>query len=202
MQISGPALLNALLQLRELPPLNDLRTVTCGGEAMTTAEGAFEKRLTGRLFNAYGPTEATVQSTYWDCAATSDAATIPIGLPIANTTCYVLDAQLQPAPSGVAGELYIGGTGVTRGYLNRPDLTAERFVPDPYGEAGGRLYRTGDLVRRHGQGELEFAGRADQQVKLRGFRIELGEIEAALREVGGVDEAVVVLHQDAETEEC
>jgi acyl carrier protein len=118
---------------------------------------------------------------------------VPIGRPIANTQIYVLDEGLQPVPIGVIGELHIGGVGLARGYFNRPHLTAEKFIPNPFGEAGMRLYRTGDLVRFLPGGEIEFLARVDQQIKLRGYRIELGEIEAALAELVGVREAIVLL---------
>ena len=147
----------------------------------------------------YGPTERTI----WSSALRIEeppGASVPVGGPIQNTTFYVLDAQREPVPSGVAGELYIGGDGLARGYLHRPELTAERFIAAPF-HKGERLYRTGDLVRRRRNGTLEFLGRADFQVKLRGFRIELGEIEHALRQQPEVAECVVMLREDGGSKE-
>jgi ubiquinone/menaquinone biosynthesis C-methylase UbiE/alpha-ketoglutarate-dependent taurine dioxygenase/acyl carrier protein len=141
----------------------------------------------------YGPTEDTTYSTY-ALRGALEAATI--GRPIANTQVYLLDALLQPVPIGVAGELYLGGAGLARGYLKRPELTAEKFIPNPYGEAGTRLYRTGDLARYQTDGKLQYLGRSDQQVKVRGYRIELGEIETAINEHRGVREAVVMVRED------
>ncbi len=164
-------------------------TLLCGGEALTRE---LADRLLGRgaaLWNLYGPTETTI----WSSSARLEPGPGPItiGRPIANTRIYVLDADLRPVPIGVAGELYIGGAGLARGYLNRPGLTAERFLPDPFGpEPGGRLYRTGDLARWRPDGSLECLGRVDHQVKIRGFRIELGEIEAVLARHPAVRQAV------------
>ncbi|WP_425549235.1 amino acid adenylation domain-containing protein, partial [Allokutzneria multivorans] len=144
------------------------------------------------LFNSYGPTETTVDITLWRC--TPDVGSVvPIGTPVENTSVYVLDSALRPVPVGVTGELYASGSGLARGYLSRPGLTASRFVASPF---GGRMYRTGDLVRWTRSGQLEFVGRADDQVKLRGFRIELGEVEHALSAHPSVAQAVVVLHSN------
>ncbi|WXL49654.1 non-ribosomal peptide synthetase (plasmid) [Rhizobium sp. T1470] len=147
------------------------------------------------IVNAYGPTEATVCATVWNCPADFDGSVVPIGRPIANTRVYLLDGHGAPVPFGAVGELYIGGAGVARGYLNRPELTAERFIASPFVE-GDRLYRSGDLGRYLPDGNLEFLGRNDDQVKIRGFRIEPGEIAARLCEHAWVREAVVVARQD------
>ncbi|QWA23618.1 AMP-binding protein [Streptomyces sp. JCM17656] len=140
----------------------------------------------------YGPTEITVGNSGETLTEPPATELIPLGAPIPNTTMYVLTDRLEPVPVGVPGEVYIGGTGVARGYLDRPGLTAERFLPDPYGAPGSCLYRTGDRARWRADGSLEFLGRVDHQVKIRGFRVELGEIQARLRDHADVAEAVVI----------
>jgi amino acid adenylation domain-containing protein len=172
-----------------------LRYLLTGGEALRRRPPA---GLPFVLVNHYGPSEATVVTTAIDVPSEADGVREPpIGRPIANVRVFVLDDSLRPVPVGVPGELLVGGVGLARGYLRRPALTAERFIPDAFSaEPGARLYRTGDLVRWRADGALEFLGRLDQQVKLRGFRIELGEIEAALLAQDPIAEAVVVLHQD------
>jgi amino acid adenylation domain-containing protein len=178
--------------------LDSLRTVVVAGEACPAAlVESHAARLPGAsLFNEYGPTEATVWSTVHDCGDWEPGTPVPIGRPVPNVRVYLLDAESQPVPAGMVGEVWVGGAGVARGYLGRPGLTAERFVPDPFGEAGGRLYRTGDLARFRLDGAIEFLGRSDHQVKIRGYRIELGEIEAALRQHPAIAEAVVVARGD------
>ncbi|MGQ4448814.1 amino acid adenylation domain-containing protein [Streptomyces griseus] len=161
-----------------------------GGEALPEPLAAELARSVGRLINVYGPTETTVWSTL---AELTPGDPVTIGRPLAATRAYVLDAHGRPVPDGVPGELHLGGAGLAHGYRGRPGLTAQRFVPDPWGPPGSRMYRTGDLVRRLPDGRLEFAGRADTQIKLRGHRIELGEIEARLVDHPAVSQAVVVL---------
>jgi len=194
------ALFNAVARERS-DAFRDLRQVVFGGEA-ADPESLRRVVLAGppeQLLNGYGPTENGVYSAGH---AVEDvppgAATVPIGRPVANSTAYVLDPALRPVPAGLPGELCTGGDGLARGYLRRPGLTAERFVPNPFAaEPGARMYRTGDRVRAREDGVLEFLGRMDQQVKIRGFRIELGEIEAVLREYPGVAAAIVVVREDA-----
>jgi amino acid adenylation domain-containing protein len=167
----------------------------CGGEALPRrlADRLLERG--GELWNLYGPTETTIWSTI--SKVERESQSVSIGRPISNTQVYVLDRHRSPVPVGVIGELCIGGEGLARGYHDRPELTAERFIPDPFsGTSRGRLYRTGDQVRYRSDGTLEYVGRVDQQVKIRGFRIELGEIEAALLEDRSVDDAVVVARED------
>ncbi|MGH9363377.1 MAG: non-ribosomal peptide synthetase, partial [Thermoanaerobaculia bacterium] len=172
-----------------------LRLMIAGGEAMVGEASAAWAPV--RLLNAYGPTEATITATLFEVQGEWKGRRVPIGRPVGERTAYVLDGQGEPAPIGVPGELCLGGPLLARGYLGRPELTAERFVPDPFGPPGGRLYRTGDLARVLPSGALEFVGRTDDQVKLRGFRIELGEVEAALGRCPGVREAVVTARVDS-----
>jgi amino acid adenylation domain-containing protein/non-ribosomal peptide synthase protein (TIGR01720 family) len=174
--------------------LPDLRTVVVGGDACPT-DLVDRWARDQRMINAYGPTEATVAVT-WSRPLVPGTGVVPIGGPIDNTQVYVLDDTLRPVPIGVRGQLYVTGVGLARGYHNRPGLTADRFVADPFGPPGGRLYRTGDVVRWRPDGELEFTGRADDQVKIRGIRIEPGEIEAALRRHDAITDAVVIAHEE------
>jgi natural product biosynthesis luciferase-like monooxygenase protein len=174
--------------------LGQVKTMMVGGEALPIALARdLQSLVGGRLINMYGPTETTIWSTTWALEGPIDA--VPIGTPIANTDVLVLDAHQQPSPVGALGELGIGGLGVVRGYLGRPELTAERFVPHPW-RTGERIYRTGDLVRFRDDGVLEFHGRIDHQVKIRGYRIELGEIESRLTHHAAIREAVVIARED------
>jgi acyl-CoA synthetase (AMP-forming)/AMP-acid ligase II len=188
-----PSMLQAFMAHQDVETCTNLTRIICSGEALQGEMQAqvFEKLPGAKLYNLYGPTEAAIDVTHWTCV--NDASrSIPIGRPITSTQTYVLDSDLNGVPQGVAGELYLGGTGLARGYLNRPGLTAERFVADPFDDNGGRLYRTGDLARWRADGQIEYLGRLDHQVKIRGFRIELGEIEAQLLLQPAVREAVVV----------
>ena len=192
-----PTLLEALLEEPGIADCRSLQRVYCGGEALSVklVEQFFEK-LAAELCNLYGPTEATIDATYWQCEA--GCSQVSIGRPISNTQAYVLDEWQRAVPVGVGGELYLGGESLARGYWQRAELTAERFVPHVYSRsAGARLYRTGDVVRWNEAGELEYLGRNDQQVKIRGYRIETGEIETALLEREEVGRAVVLVREEA-----
>ena len=195
-----PSMLGAFLDCEASAQCIDAGRVFCSGEALPPSLARrFHEHLPAlELHNLYGPTEAAVDVTAWNCAAGASTASTPIGRPVSNTRIYILDGHGSPVPVGVAGELYIGGVQVGRGYLNRPGLTAERFVVDPFaGLADARMYKTGDLGRWLADGTIEFLGRNDFQVKLRGFRIELGEIEARLSAHEIVREAVVVAREDS-----
>ncbi|MFZ3012439.1 MAG: amino acid adenylation domain-containing protein, partial [Nitrospira sp.] len=198
--LTVPSLYRVLLEQIPTGRWHSMRSVIVAGEACgSDLLVKHRHRLAGvKLCNEYGPTEATVWSTAHEGRDQESTATVPIGRPIANTQVYLLDRRLEPVPVGVPGELYIGGIGVSRGYWNRPGLTAAAFIPDLYGpEPGGRLYRTGDLARHDSDGVLEFMGRVDHQVKIRGHRIEMEEIEGALCELEVVQNAVVTVHERA-----
>ncbi|MFD7735538.1 amino acid adenylation domain-containing protein, partial [Kitasatospora phosalacinea] len=194
-----PSMLRAFLEEPDLATrCTSLRRAFCSGEALPadTVERWYAALPDVPLHNLYGPTEAAVDVTYHPTTP-GTGTTVPIGRPVWNTRLYVLDAALRPCPVGVAGELYLAGVQLARGYLGRPGLTAGRFVADPYGGAGERMYRTGDLVRYRVDGSVEYLGRTDDQVKIRGFRIELGEVEAALAALAGVAQAAVVVRRTA-----
>jgi amino acid adenylation domain-containing protein len=174
-----------------------LRQVMCAGEALPAAlvDRCLEL-LDVDLVNLYGPTEASIDLTWWWCRRPVPAAFAPIGRPLWNFRVYVLDEELRPVPPGTVGELYVAGVGLARGYLGRPDVTAQAFLPNPFDGSGDRMYRTGDLVRQSGDGTLEFLGRRDGQLKVNGVRVELGDVEAALRRLPGVREAAVLVRGD------
>ncbi|QKP81471.1 non-ribosomal peptide synthase/polyketide synthase [Pseudomonas aeruginosa] len=187
-----PSMLQAFLQDEDVVSCTSLKRIVCSGEALPAdaQQQVFAKLPQAGLYNLYGPTEAAIDVTHWTCMEGGKDA-VPIGRPIANLACYILDGNLEPVPVGVLGELYLAGRGLARGYHQRPGLTAERFVASPF-VAGERMYRTGDLARYRADGVIEYAGRIDHQVKLRGLRIELGEIEARLLEHPWVREAAVL----------
>ncbi|MCT0266980.1 non-ribosomal peptide synthase/polyketide synthase [Pseudomonas aeruginosa] len=187
-----PSMLQAFLQDEDVASCTSLKRIVCSGEALPAdaQQQVCAKLPQAGLYNLYGPTEAAIYVTHWTCVEEGKDA-VPIGRPIANLACYILDGNLEPVPVGVLGELYLAGQGLARGYHQRPGLTAERFVASPF-VAGERMYRTGDLARYRADGVIEYAGRIDHQVKLRGLRIELGEIEARLLEHPRVREAAVL----------
>ncbi|MDH6279131.1 non-ribosomal peptide synthetase [Prescottella agglutinans] len=194
-----PSMLSVFVAEPTAKNVTTLRNVFASGEALPPQTAARFRDITDisttALHNLYGPTEAAVDVTYHEATA-ADTATVPIGRAVADTDLYVLDEGLRRTPVGSEGELYLAGVQLARGYLQRPDLTADRFVADPYGAPGDRMYRTGDLVKIGASGELEYVGRTDFQVKLRGLRIELGEIESALLDHAAVSQSVVVVHSD------
>jgi amino acid adenylation domain-containing protein len=193
-----PSMLGVIVENANFKQCNSIKQVFCSGEALQQEQVKnFRKILpTARLHNLYGPTEAAIDVSYWDCAGDISQG-VPIGRPIDNIQLLVLDNQLNVVPKGAVGELHIGGDGLARGYLNRNELTAERFIANPYYDATAvnsskRLYKTGDLARLRSDGEIEYRGRTDHQVKIRGFRIELGEVETQLTQIDGVDSALVM----------
>jgi amino acid adenylation domain-containing protein len=190
-----PSMLHAFLEAEALETCYSLKRVICSGEALPLdlQEGFFQ-RLHCELYNLYGPTETAIDVTHWQCQPGSQLQKVPIGRPVANTQLYILDSALKPVPIGVAGELHIGGVQLARGYHNRSELTAERFIH--HEELGTRLYKTGDLCRYLADGNIEYLGRIDHQVKIRGFRIELGEIEAILSQYPSVQQGVVLARED------
>ncbi|MBD2137716.1 amino acid adenylation domain-containing protein [Anabaena sp. FACHB-1237] len=193
-----PSMLQVFLQESGVETCKSIKRVICSGEALPyeLQERFFTKlnQLNCELHNLYGPTEAAIDVTFWQCQPQLPQKIVPIGKPIANTQLYILDRYFQPVPVGVPGELYIGGVGVCRGYLNRTELTNEKFISNLFGT--GKLYKTGDLTRYLADGNIEYLGRIDNQVKLRGFRIELGEIESALDSYPGIQQTVVIVRQD------
>jgi len=196
-----PSHLSALLTASQPEQVLPKQQLILGGEACHwhLIEQIEQYSPTCHIVNHYGPTETTIGALTYSIQPQSKArgtGTVPIGTPIANTEVYILDINLQPVPMDIPGEMYIGGAGVTRGYLNRPELTAERLIPNPFGSVGERLYKTGDLARYRSDGTIEFIGRADDQVKIHGFRIELGEIEATLNKYPDVSESIVLACAD------
>ncbi|WNM63150.1 amino acid adenylation domain-containing protein [Candidatus Nitrospira neomarina] len=189
-----PSLLRTLLDEPRLNRCQELRRVYCGGEPLSMdLSRRFFARLDAELLNMYGPTEATIDVTSWRCVLESNLQAVPIGQPIPGAVAFLLDSNLEPVPDNVLGEIFVGGVGVARGYLNTPSETANRFVPNPFGPSGSRFYRTGDWGRRCNGSELEFGGRIDDQVKLQGNRIELGGIETILKQRSDITDAAVAL---------
>ena len=194
-----PPMLHVFLETAGVDACRCLRRVICSGEALPAElqRRFFMQLAWAELHNLYGPTEAAIDVTAWACEREGDATSVPIGRPISNTYIYLLDRQNEPVPSGVPGELHIGGVGVARGYHRRPELTAEKFVPDPFSAIpGSRLYKTGDVARYREDGVIEYIGRRDHQVKIRGFRVELSEVEAWLSKHSAVREVVVLARED------
>ncbi|NUT87299.1 amino acid adenylation domain-containing protein [Pseudomonas corrugata] len=191
-----PSMLSAYMAFTQADHSRALRRVFSSGEALSSSvQNEFFKRYPAtQLHNLYGPTEAAIDVTHWHCQPNDTRDAVPIGRPIANTRTYILDDALQPVPIGVTGQLYLAGVQLSRGYLKRADLTAERFLPDPHGTPGSRMYMTGDIARYRASGDIEYLGRNDQQIKLRGFRIELGEIEMRLCAHPQISQAVVSMH--------
>jgi amino acid adenylation domain-containing protein len=195
-----PPMLQLFVQEPGAARCTSLTRVICSGEALPfELQQSFFARFDAELHNLYGPTECAIDVTYWACRRDATRTIVPIGRPIANTQIHVLDRKLQPVPAGIPGELHIAGTNVGLGYHRRPELSAEKFIRDPF-QPGGRLYKSGDLARWLDDGSIEYLGRLDHQVKIRGFRIELDEIRAVLDQHPGVRESIVVVHEEAERE--
>ncbi|MDY7008074.1 MAG: amino acid adenylation domain-containing protein [Cyanobacteriota bacterium] len=192
-----PSMLQIFLEEPTLEQCNSIKRVICSGEVLPVAtKQRFFARLEAELHNLYGPTEAAIDVTFWKCQPEGNRTSVPIGRPIANTQIYILDSELQPVPIGESGEIHIGGVGVGMGYLNRPELTAQKFIDNPFSDRpGNRLYKTGDLGRYLPDGNIEYIGRLDHQVKLRGLRIELGEIEAALAQHPNLRQVAVIVRE-------
>ncbi|KAG0195366.1 hypothetical protein BGX28_001571, partial [Mortierella sp. GBA30] len=199
--ITDAMLMSAILQdCEDLSPLNAMSNFLIGGDTISIAFTRMVRKLVpnGTLRNVYGPTEATVLTTAWRCTDDGLQGLIPIGRPLPNKRVYILDTHGHPVPLGAVGEIYIGGVGISRGYLKRPDLTTKMFLPDPFSsETGARMYKTGDLAKYLPDGNIVFMGRNDHQIKIRGFRVELGEIEARLAEHPMVSKVVIVAQGDA-----
>jgi len=192
-----PSALQRLVALYDAANPLSLRLICCGGEALPHALAQQVLAWNIPLWNFYGPTESTVWAACYPVTTPGDVTNVPIGRPLGNIRLYILDGAMQPVPVGVAGELHIGGVGLARGYFNRPELTAEKFVADPFSaEPGARLYKTGDMARYLEDGAIEFVQRLDHQVKIRGYRVELGEIESALARHHAVREAVVIVRDE------
>lgn len=192
-----PSLYKAILDFADSESLQSLKAVIVAGEACSIQVRTthFQSLPNARLYNEYGPTEASVWCIAYEITQADVERAVPIGKPISNATAYILDAQLKPLPIGVEGELYIGGTGVTKGYLNRPELTADRFLDHPFAKAEEKIYKTGDLAKFRPDGVIEFLGRADQQVKIRGYRVELEEIRAVILQQEGTTDALVLVRE-------
>jgi acyl-coenzyme A synthetase/AMP-(fatty) acid ligase/acyl carrier protein len=193
-----PSMLAEYLEAQQLSGQENIKRIICSGEALTTnhQQQVFAQHSHVELHNLYGPTEAAIDVSYWSCQREPQAGiAVPIGQAISNTQLYILDESLQQVPFGMTGELYLAGDNLARGYSQRPDLTADRFMPNPYGAPGSRMYRTGDKALRRIDGAIDYLGRLDHQVKLRGLRIELGEIEQQLNALVEIQQAVVVVDE-------
>jgi len=194
-----PSMLDVFIAALPSHNCQSIRQVVCSGEALKPEHvKEFHKRMDAKLFNLYGPTEASIDVSHWQCEQSDvNSLSVPIGYAIDNTQLYILDECLEPVPQNVAGELYIAGAGLARGYINRAKLTAEKFIPNPFNNRkGDRIYKTGDMARYQENGAIEYLGRLDHQVKIRGYRIELGEIETLISEHDAVHESIVLASED------